>query len=104
MVRKPLEWPGVRAAPGNALMAVDAACGPWARNLSLGYLPLPLFANGHGYFVQADPHPHPHPHPHPNPHTNPNPNPNPDQAGPTDAELLDWLAPHAEVPEPLPSP
>ena len=53
MVRKPLEWPGVRAAPGNALMAVDAACGPWARNLSLGYLPLPLFANGHGYFVQA---------------------------------------------------
>ena len=34
-------------------MAVDAACGPWARNLSLGYLPLPLFANGHGYFVQA---------------------------------------------------
>ena len=48
------------------------------------------------------PHPHPRPHPHPNPNTNPNPNPNPNtnpnQAGPTDAELLDWLAPHAEVP------
>ncbi len=53
MVRKPREWPGVRAAKGNQLMEVERSCGAWAANLSLGYLPLPLFANGHGYFVQA---------------------------------------------------
>ena len=64
MVRRPHQWPGIessrkgrdahRREPPDRIwtMDVDASIGPWAVNLSLGALPLPLFANGHGYFVQ----------------------------------------------------
>ncbi len=46
-MRKPLTWPGISAPHGAHVM--DA----WDGSLRLGALPLPLFINGHGYFVQA---------------------------------------------------
>ena len=47
MMRKDREWPGISAPHGAWLMD------PADRNLKLGALPLPLFINGHGYFVQS---------------------------------------------------
>ena len=46
MMRRPNEWPGISAPQGSWVM--DA----WDKSLRLGALALPLFINGHGYFVQ----------------------------------------------------
>ena len=46
MMRKDREWPGISAPSGSWLMD------PWDKSLKLGGLPMPLFMNGHGYFVQ----------------------------------------------------
>jgi hypothetical protein len=46
MMRKPNEWPGISAPHGAWVM--DA----WDKTLRLGALAMPLFMNGHGYFVQ----------------------------------------------------
>ena len=47
MMRKEREWPGIAAPHGAWLMD------PWDKSLKLGGLPMALFMNGHGYFVQA---------------------------------------------------
>ena len=47
MMRKEREWPGISAPQGAWVMEA------WDKSLSLGALPLTLFQNGHGYFVQA---------------------------------------------------
>ena len=54
MMRKEREWPGVSAPHGAWVMDgnVDKTVG-WERPIRLGALPLPLFINGHGYFVQS---------------------------------------------------
>ena len=46
MMRKDREWPGISAPHGAWVMD------PWDKSLRLGALPMPLFINGHGYFVQ----------------------------------------------------
>lgn len=51
MVRKERTWPGVGGQRDSWLM--DTIHPDWQGNLTLGALPLPLFANGHGYFVQS---------------------------------------------------
>ena len=51
MVRRERQWPGVGGRRDSWLMKELHA--DWEGNLTLGALPLPLFANGHGYFVQA---------------------------------------------------
>ena len=51
MVRKERQWPGLSANWGATTM--KSFHPEWMKaNLTLGALPLPLFANGHGYFVQ----------------------------------------------------
>lgn len=51
MVRRERQWPGVGGKRGEWLMSGLHA--DWeGGNFSLGALPLPLFANGHGFFVQ----------------------------------------------------
>lgn len=49
MFRRPNEWPGV-SAPDKAWLMRGRDMG---LGVQLGALPLPLFLNGHGYFVQA---------------------------------------------------
>lgn len=51
MVRKELQWPGVGGSREQWLMRNFHK--DWDGNLTLGALPLPLFMNGHGYFVQS---------------------------------------------------
>ena len=51
MVRKERQWPGVGGRRDSWLMRSIHA--DWDANLTLGALPLPLFANGHGHFVQS---------------------------------------------------
>ena len=51
MVRKDFQWPGVGGKRNEWLMRNFHP--DWDGNLTLGALPLPLFANGHGYFVQS---------------------------------------------------
>ncbi|EOD35190.1 hypothetical protein EMIHUDRAFT_441009, partial [Emiliania huxleyi CCMP1516] len=51
MVRRERQWPGVGGRRGEWIMR--RLHEDWDGNLSLGALPLPLFMNGHGYFVQA---------------------------------------------------
>ena len=51
MVRKERQWPGVGGRRDSWLM--HSIHPDWQGNLTLGALPLPLFANGHGYFVQS---------------------------------------------------
>ena len=51
MVRKERQWPGVGGRRDDWLMRDIHS--DWEGNLTLGALPLPLFANGHGYFVQS---------------------------------------------------
>ena len=46
-MRRDREWPGISAPSGAHVM--DA----WDKSVRLGALPLPLFINGHGYFVQS---------------------------------------------------
>jgi len=48
MMRKPRQWPGVDAPHGSAVMREAWDGG----RVTLGSLPLALFLNGHGYFVQ----------------------------------------------------
>lgn len=47
MMRAPLQWPGISAPNGAAVM--DG----WEKSIKLGSLPMALFMNGHGYFVQV---------------------------------------------------
>ena len=51
MVRRERQWPGVGGA--RASWIIEWMHPDWQGNLTLGALPLPLFANGHGYFVQG---------------------------------------------------
>ena len=50
MLRRDRQWPGVGGKRGEWLM--DHLHEDWEGSLVLGALPLPLFSNGHGYFVQ----------------------------------------------------
>ena len=54
MMRREREWPGISAPHGAWVMDgnVHKTVG-WEKPIRLGALPLPLFINGHGYFVQA---------------------------------------------------
>ena len=49
MFRKPMQWPGIAAKEGAWLMEGR----DMGLNVKLGALPLTLFINGHGYFVQS---------------------------------------------------
>ena len=51
MVRKERQWPGVHGRRGEWLMG--GLHPEWDGRVTLGALPLNLFANGHGYFVQS---------------------------------------------------
>ena len=51
MMRKPLEWPGISAPHGASVMTGWG--GTKAGAVKLGALPMALFMNGHGYFVQV---------------------------------------------------
>jgi len=51
MVRRERQWPGVGGRRGEWILR--RLHEDWDGNLSLGALPLPLFMNGHAYFVQA---------------------------------------------------
>ena len=70
MMRKPNQWPGISAPDGSHVMSgwdgqASSALGGSSRRfisaihlggtdqVTLGALPLALFQNGHGYFVQA---------------------------------------------------
>lgn len=50
MLRRERRWPGVTGRRHEQVMTELHP--DWDGNLTLGALPLPLFANGHGYFVQ----------------------------------------------------
>ena len=60
MMRKPREWPGISAKAGEHVMEVA-----WDGQVTLGALPMGLFMNGHGYFVQRAHHKLKVPHPRP---------------------------------------
>ena len=54
MVRRERQWPGVGGRRDSWIMKHLHPDWDLPRsNLTLGALPLPLFANGHGYFVQS---------------------------------------------------
>ena len=53
LTREPRGWPGISAPAGAHVMDGWEKLGPGDTPIKLATLPLPLFANGHGYFVQA---------------------------------------------------